>query len=1278
MRRRFRRSSLIALALFVVILAAGVLLLRSQNAWLAERVAGVVTRNLLSERGYTLHLEGIEGRPTGELTLHQVRVTYTGGGHEPFDLFRAERVYVNFTLSSLFRGDFESAGFELGRAELRAFPVEAEGWAYPGFDRGEEDRSDVTVSLESVKIDSLLVLREREAGLDSVRVVDADFRLFRNAAGTAVELQGLRLERPDAPPLDASGRFFLRDGGMLTLAGVHVELPESRLDLQGNLILADGPRLDLNVHSEPVRLRELAEAMGAELDTDSYLRGDLHLKGRPDSLGIVGHVTGNLYGFELEGVDCDGRYHDSRLSFTAMRGRLNGCAADGSASFTLPLGGRRFGYEADTALDHFDLATFLGGGLQTDFSGRLRIEDPGGDADLRFILDAGSIARYPFHSAEAELNLRGDSLRFERVKVLDEGLELNLDGLLQPRAGLIDLHMQGHGESSPLIAHFAGDSSLQGHVDLDLRFRGAPGKPALELSGSFEDLRYLNSDWGVGEFSLLSDSLTRAPIWIHAEGRGFSRAGVAFDDFYLDADLQGDSLRLGHVSLERDGTSLGFGGVVDFGASPLTVELDRAWLRWLDQEWLNDRPLEVSVGDSLALGPTAWHSDRGSVELCWNRPEEGPDRILVHELDLAQLAPWLPERLGLSGRLSGELKRNGRGGLVGTARLAELGLDGKPAGEAEIDLHWLGDSLSVETVLWRPEEGREIALSGWLTGLPDVSGGPGALAETELDSLRASLQLRAERFPLESVTKLWPQSRFLAGDLTGHLQVQGPLTHPRVHSIASIDSCGIGHVGLNRVSWTAHLEETGLRLSHLEVVRGQSRLDGWARIPLELGLGRPVGLAPEGRLSGDLHLQADGADLLGTNDLLAEAGGSLVGDIALAGTVSEPEPTGHLRLRDGVLRFAGWEERLESLDVDALVRGDTLELLSLHAREGIKWSRMSQGELSGSGWLTFIGPFRYQLGLDLARTSYGTLPFFTGQLSGHLDLEPWLEEGVPPHPYVTGDLEIHEGTLNYSFDTNVDEGGATVAPVLSYDLDLRAEQNLMLKSDEADLELSGELHLSNTPGGQDISGDLRILRGHYLVFGNKFHMVEGYLDFSSAQDINPRIDILAETRNRDDRIQILITNTFAEPMVDVVSEQGYSREDVLRILMGLPVSGEYGGGELAGTVVAGRVETELLNRLERMVSGELAGLVDFGLENRNLDEAGEMETRWQIGRYLPGGLYISYNQGLSMDSDREVGLEYRLYNRLFLRSEIVNRGGQFAEEGLINEYNFDVRLRYEY
>jgi hypothetical protein len=1279
MRHRIRRSSLTALAVFLLILVGGVLFLHWQNAWVAERVASVVTGNLLSDRGYVLHLEGIEGRPPGDLTLHQVRVSYQGPGHQPFDLLRVERLELSFNLRSLFRGDFESERLELTGVEFRAFPVEAEGWAYPGFDTAGGGRSEVAVDLESVSIAELLVIQESEAGLDSLRLSEAGFRLYRNAAGTALDLLNLQVERRGLPPVRSEGRFFLREGGMITLADVVLALPESHLLLRGNITLADRPELNLNLRAEPGRLRELAAALDAELDTDSYLRGDLKLVGHFDSLGMSGRVSGNLYGYELDGVNCQGLYRDGRLDFESLAGRVNGSAVAGRAEFILPLNGRDFTFAAESSLRNFDLSTFLGQGLSTDFSGDTRLGNPDGDLRVEASLLAGSLDRFPFGAAQGLLALHGDSLIFETLEVQDEGLDVALDGFLRLDADSLDLRLRGSGDSALLAGHFAGDSSLTGHVEIDARFRGSFGAPAMELDGSMADLVYLGSRWGRGDFALRSDSLNRGPTSIHAEGEGFERFGLSFEEFFLDADLAGDSLLIRHGSLTAEQASLSFGGVVDLGLAAPRLELERAWLRWLGQDWLNDRPLPVEIGDSLALGPTTWHSERGSVTLRWNRPGTGPDAIVIDDLDLAQISPWLPEMLGLTGRLSGDLTRDATGGLHCRASLKEIDLGGEPGGEAEFALSWLGGSVKLDSLSWRPGAGRELNLSGGIHGFPDPGAAFDEPALIEPDSLVADLTLRSRNFPIQRITGLWETTRFLSGDLTGDLLLTGPFPSPEIHSSAKLDSCRLGSLSLSRLRWTAHQDASGLRLSELEAVRGASRVDGWARIPLRLDLAPSVAMEDAGALAGELELSIDGRDLLGTNELLAESGGALTGDISLGGSVEDPALLGRLRLRDGLLRFAGWEERLESLDMDAVLRGDTLEILSLHAREGLKWSRLPMGELSGAGWLTVLGPFRYGMGLDFSRATFGTLPFFTGQISGHLDLSTWDEAGVPPHPYLVGEIEVHEGTLNYSFDESGESGGPTTAPVLGYDLKVRAEQNLELVNDEANLELSGELQLSNTPAGQDISGELRTLRGHYLVFGNKFHLVEGFLDFSSAQDINPKIDILAETRNRDDRIQILITNTFAEPVVDVVSEQGYSREDVLRILVGLPVSGEFDmGRDLAGTVVAGRVETELLNRLERMVSGELAGLVDFGLENRNLEETGEMETRWQIGRYLPGGLYISYNQGLSLDSDREVGLEYRLYNRLFLRSEIVNRGGQLADEGLINEYNFDLRLRYEY
>jgi len=98
----------------------------------------------------------------------------------------------------------------------------------------------------------------------------------------------------------------------------------------------------------------------------------------------------------------------------------------------------------------------------------------------------------------------------------------------------------------------------------------------------------------------------------------------------------------------------------------------------------------------------------------------------------------------------------------------------------------------------------------------------------------------------------------------------------------------------------------------------------------------------------------------------------------------------------------------------------------------------------------------------------------------------------------------------------------------SYDLAVRAEQNLRLVNKEADLELSGELRLVSTPAGQDVSGELSTLRAatSSSAIASTSCRRAGLQQRGGHQ---PKIDILAEPGHRDDKIQIHITNTFAEP-----------------------------------------------------------------------------------------------------------------------------------------------------
>ncbi len=1280
MGRHLRRSSLAALILFVVILGGALLYIQRNNPWLAERVASLVTRNLLAARGYSLHLAGIEGRLPGEVVVHGLRVSYLGSGHEPFDLFTAQRMALRFSIGGLLRGDFLSESLRVESAVLRAYKVRATGWAYPGFDSPKGDRSKVQVALDEVTVDRLLILRETPAGADTLILSEGVSRIYRTAEGSSVDLAQLRIAHSDRPPVQASGLFLLREGGQLGLSNVELVLPESQLNLRGELGLAGGITANLAVTAAPARLRELAAALGEPLDTESLLTGHLQLVGRPDSLQLAGQLSGTLYDYRLETVDCRGLYMDGRLHFAALNGRLNDNDLDAAAVFTLPLHGREFGYSADARLTHMDLATFFTAGLPSDFNGNLSAVGSEDAGRFRFDLGPGRVERYPFGEATGRLDLRGDTLYFREVEIADRGLAATLTGRIWPGAETLDLEIVAVSDSSRLAGTFAGDSLLGGHVELAGRFVGPVLSPAMDLSGRFARLRYFGALLGRGEFSLRSDALNLQPTRIHAEGDSLEHLGFAFARYYLDAELLGDTLRLRHASLDGAELALDLSGRLAIDPQAPRLRLERAWLRWLGEDWLNEGPMDLTLGEAPALAMTRWRNQDGSVALRWNRPDQGPDRLELVGVPLTQLAPWLPPTLALEGRLSGVLEREGPAAFALRARLDGILLGGAPAGRAELALHWRGDSLAVDSLRWEPAPGQLLRLAGGLRGLPSAAGGPAALAALDLPALVAALQIEAANFPLERLTSLWPASAALAGRLSGRIDLAGPLAQPTLASEARLDSARIGRFALDTAAWTATLAGGQLEVSSLRLARGSSRVEGRLALPLDLGLGRRPRPLAEGELSGSLHVDVDASDLLELSEVIAEVGGRLEGDLSFGGSPSAPRPQGQLRLHDGVLRLAGWEERLTAIEAEASVQGDTLRVVSLRAKEGIQWSDYAEGLLTASGWLTLRPPYRYLVTAQLTRCAFGTLPFFTGLISGELTLSTWEAKDVPPHPYLRGALLVHEGILSYEFQDVAEAPGPTVAPVLSYNLDVRAEQNLLLVNTEADLELSGELVLSNTPAGQDISGELSTLRGSYFVFGNRFQIVQGELDFSSADDINPKIDIVAEARHRDDQIEIHITNTFAEPEIEVISEQGYSREDVLRILMGLPVGGEDGSsGGTAGTAVAGRVGAELLNRLERVVSDELTGLVDFGLENRNLEgNTGDVETRWRIGRYLPGGFYISYNQGLSMDSDREVALEYRLYKRLYLRSEVVNRGSEFANEGLVNEYNVDIRFRYEY
>ena len=70
-----------------------------------------------------------------------------------------------------------------------------------------------------------------------------------------------------------------------------------------------------------------------------------------------------------------------------------------------------------------------------------------------------------------------------------------------------------------------------------------------------------------------------------------------------------------------------------------------------------------------------------------------------------------------------------------------------------------------------------------------------------------------------------------------------------------------------------------------------------------------------------------------------------------------------------------------------------------------------------------------------------------------------------------------------------------------------------------------------------------------------------------------------------------------------------------------------------------------------------------------------------VGKYLWEDVYLRYRQGLTLETEREVEVEYRISNMFLIRSQIIrhsNRRYFGSVRQTADEYNLDVKFRWEY
>jgi autotransporter translocation and assembly factor TamB len=529
---------------------------------------------------------------------------------------------------------------------------------------------------------------------------------------------------------------------------------------------------------------------------------------------------------------------------------------------------------------------------------------------------------------------------------------------------------------------------------------------------------------------------------------------------------------------------------------------------------------------------------------------------------------------------------------------------------------------------------------------------------------RADAHLQLEAFPLAGLYALFEQDTAgVAGSVTLTLGLTGTRASPVSSGSFSLTNGSIGEFRMPFVDGTFDYHDRRLN-SALHLWRsGQQILDVRAYLPLDLAL-QPV---PRRQLPDTLSVQAnaDSVDLSVLEALtpaVQQVTGVFSSDLGIAGTWDAPRLRGGLQISTAAVTVPALSVRYEDVNGRLTLSGDTIAVQALSVRS-------DRGRADVSGVVRLEQLTRPVLDLRIAADQFKALDLRNNlaiTASGRLALR-----GPVFGASLTGQAKVTSGVL-YFADliqkriVNLDELADTLlASMIEQqrlgpefknvfldslridDLALEMGSDVWLRSNEANIQLTGSVRLTKRRNFYLVSGQLQAVRGTYRlkvgVLSREFVVTEGTVKYFGTPDQDAALDIVAKhqvhpvptpsQRNPEDITVVAhITGTLLVPKVTLEAEKrDLSQTEIISYLLfgksTVDLGGDQGGIADQRAVVQSALSL-LSGEIEQtIVSGGVP--VDYVEIRPGGGGQGDPLLGWQfaVGRQLSSKTFLVVNAG---------------------------------------------------
>jgi translocation and assembly module TamB len=285
----------------------------------------------------------------------------------------------------------------------------------------------------------------------------------------------------------------------------------------------------------------------------------------------------------------------------------------------------------------------------------------------------------------------------------------------------------------------------------------------------------------------------------------------------------------------------------------------------------------------------------------------------------------------------------------------------------------------------------------------------------------------------------------------------------------------------------------------------------------------------------------------------------------------------------------------------------------------------------------------------------------------------------------TSASSILSGTLTVSrvvFNPNTDVGnilssfgGAAAAPAsdsnflsgLQLDIAIESAPNLQLSTAlSRDVEAEINLRLRGTPDHPVLLGGLAANQGDIKVFGTRYSINRGEVNFLNSVKIEPVLDLDLETQARGITVDITISGAINKLNINYRSDPPLQPRDIIALLtvgrapsIGGAVNSTSGAGDVGAlqpgaNTVLGAAASPVSNRLSKL----------FGITNIKIDPlvqgiTNTPQARLTLEQQISRDITVTYVTNLSQTSEQIFRLEWAL-NRQFSLVALRDDNGEFG------------------